>query len=489
MSDGEASSFAALYTRISLDQDGEGEGVERQEVVGRELAQRLGLTVVRTFTDNDRGASDKTRKSKVRHEYEAMLDAVRAGQVRHIIAYSNSRLTRRMRELEDLIQLHEETGVQIHTVVSGNDDLGTADGRMVARIKASVDAGESDRLSERSKASFRAKALTGEPRVTSHRPFGWMPDGKTLDPLESAVIRRGVEDLIRGVPLNVIRRQWEEEGIKTPSGGAVWHWSNVHQILTSWRAVGIRVYNKQVLYDAAGEPVKGKWEPIITMEERELAVAQINARKITRKRHGKYLLSGLLRCECGRQMWGNLTSTTGTKDRHTQYACSSPSRHVSIDAPRLEKHVLLELYAHLVNKEMKGHNTSQPKPVKEWEGSERLEAVVGKINQLMEAFNKELLSGEVVFPQITKLENERNELRKARDLFYAGTVQPKRQIKDAHDIYKFVIDLAKTNDIEQQAVIRQETETIVIRKGVRGVAARDEEVFKKRVSIVWREDQ
>lgn len=266
MNGGAIGRSCVIHTRISLDSEGEGEGVERQETACRELATRLGLTVTRTYTDNDRGASDRTRKSKVRHEYEAMLEAVRAGQVRHIIAYSNSRLTRRMRELEDLIQLHEKTGVQIHTVVSGQDDLSTADGRMVARIKASVDAGESDRLAERSKAAFRAKAMTGEPRITSHRPFGWLSDGKTLDPVESELIRQGVADLIRGVPLNHIRKRWTQDGVKTPSGSTNWHWSNTLQVLTSWRTVGIRTYNGEVLHDAAGKPVRGNWEAIVTEE-------------------------------------------------------------------------------------------------------------------------------------------------------------------------------------------------------------------------------
>jgi site-specific DNA recombinase len=40
-----------------------------------------------------------------------------------------------MLELEDLIKLHEETGVIFQTVVSGQDDLSTSDGRMVACIK------------------------------------------------------------------------------------------------------------------------------------------------------------------------------------------------------------------------------------------------------------------------------------------------------------------------------------------------------------------
>lgn len=329
----------AIYCRISRDGEGESVGVQRQEKDCRALAARLGLTVVQVYTDNDTGASDRTKKSKVRHSYAAMIDAVERGTVRHVIAYSNSRLTRRMSELEELIRLHERTGVVFHTVVSGQDDLATADGRMVARIKASVDAAEADRISERMKTALRHKAMSGEPRVTSHRPFGWMPDGKTLDPVESALIRRGVDDLIRGVPLNVIRKQWTEAGVRTPAGRTTWHWPNVKGILTSWRAAGIRTYNGDVLRDAEGNFVEGQWEAIVTMEERERALAMIQGRKITNRREGKYLLTGLTVCECGRRMWGQKTHSN---QRSTQYACSDPSRHISITADRLDVLVMTE---------------------------------------------------------------------------------------------------------------------------------------------------
>ena len=77
------------------------------------------------------------------------------------MAYSNSRLTRRFREFIDLIELAERRGVRISTVASGEDNLATADGRTNARIKASVDVGEAERISER---VTRAKKQRPPPR-------------------------------------------------------------------------------------------------------------------------------------------------------------------------------------------------------------------------------------------------------------------------------------------------------------------------------------
>ena len=74
--------------------------------------------------------------------------------------------------------------------MSGEDDLSTADRRMVARIKASVDVAEADRISEGQKAAFRQRAMKGEPKLQRQRPFGWKADGKTLEPEEAALWRR-----------------------------------------------------------------------------------------------------------------------------------------------------------------------------------------------------------------------------------------------------------------------------------------------------------
>ncbi|NMO54145.1 recombinase family protein [Actinoplanes sp. TBRC 11911] len=127
-----------IYCRISQDRESDEKGVTRQEEDCRALALAHGWEVVRVFVDNDLSAS--TRSKKKRRGYDSMIRAVNAGTVDVIVSYSNGRLTRRPLELEDLIKLHEQTNVLIHTVKSGNDDLSTADGRMVARIKAAVDA-------------------------------------------------------------------------------------------------------------------------------------------------------------------------------------------------------------------------------------------------------------------------------------------------------------------------------------------------------------
>src|SRR5215217_1566422 len=90
---------AVIYTRISQDREGKRLGVEDQRRRCRDLASRSGYRVVADYEDNDTSASTKSRKP--RPGFQAMLEDGRARRFDVVLAYSNSRLTRRLRELLD----------------------------------------------------------------------------------------------------------------------------------------------------------------------------------------------------------------------------------------------------------------------------------------------------------------------------------------------------------------------------------------------------
>src|SRR6476661_3988965 len=100
---------AVIYTRISRDKSGEGLGVDRQEQACRVLAKNRGWTVVRVFAENDTSALKK------RPRYLEMIEFVKNGGADIIVSWAVDRLTRTPREIEDLIELSEATGVLIVT--------------------------------------------------------------------------------------------------------------------------------------------------------------------------------------------------------------------------------------------------------------------------------------------------------------------------------------------------------------------------------------
>lgn len=285
---------AAIYLRISRDATDRGEGVDRQREDCLRLAERLGLAVSDDliFSDNDVSASTSSRKP--RPEYEAMLAAIREGRAQVLLAYSNSRLTRRVREYLDLIDLHRETGVLIKTCVSGDADLSTADGRNVALILASNDQAEAERTSERITRQRADRAARGLPQGGRHRLYGYTREWALV--LEEAEVLR---DLFRrraaGSSVTSLARDLDDRGLTT-SSGAKWTSGTLAKILANPLYCGLRSYRGEIIGKSA--------VPIIVDEPTWRAAQAAKSQPGTNAR--RWLLSGILRCSrCGGGMIGN----------------------------------------------------------------------------------------------------------------------------------------------------------------------------------------
>lgn len=406
---------AAIYCRISHDphagtgNDSEAVGVGRQEKDCRALAERLGLTVIEVFTDNDLGASSASR-TKIRPAYERMLAGVRAGKFKTVISYSNSRLTRRPAEWLDLITLANDKSVnlQIKTCVSGTYDLSTADGRAVALTIAVWDGAEAERTSERLKASHRHRAAQGGVWKGGNRPFGYQDDRKTINPVEGPLLVDAIKQVINGTPVLAIAKQWNRQGVRTPANGE-WNSTGTYLVLTNPRNCGWTTYKKELVRDADGEPVLGQWETLITPEIHQALLGVLAKRKKTKRRFGKYLLSGHMNCGvCSQKMWG------GANKKGSYYKCSNGC--VQIKAELADRWMKDALFLHVA--ECRGAQAAPVSLIEEWQGEDRLAEVAKLADELMAAFRKGQLSGDVVFSQVSILDAEKAKLIEERDSFY-----------------------------------------------------------------------
>jgi len=202
---------AALYARISRDATGDEAGVTRQIHDCRALAAKLGYVVAGEFIDDDISASTKSRKK--RPQYDDMMARAKSGEFGAILAYSNSRLTRRVREYMDLIDLHNTHGVALRTVVSGEHNLATADGRGAALTVAVWDQAEAERTAERTHRAKQDMAAKGVFRG-GQRPYGYERNGMTVREKEAEVIRYAAKAVREGRTLASIARELNERGDK-----------------------------------------------------------------------------------------------------------------------------------------------------------------------------------------------------------------------------------------------------------------------------------
>lgn len=303
---------AVIYARISNDSEGRELGVERQEQDCRQLAERLGLAVAAVYIENDTGASTRSRKPRPR--YAAMVDQVRAGGVGTVLAYSNSRLSRRPAEWVDLISLAETTGVAIRTVASGTTDFTTADGRAVALTIAAWDGAEAERTSERTRRAFDQRAEQGKPH--GKVAYGWSRvDGNDIvDPAQAAIIREVAARVLARESMRSIVKDLNERGIPSPRALA-WDSVMLRQIMLRERNAG-RLVHRKVVVGA------GAWQPILDDDthDRVRALLLDPARVTTRGTPNRYLLSGVATCgRCGGVMRVNRTGNTPT----LSYYCAS----------------------------------------------------------------------------------------------------------------------------------------------------------------------
>lgn len=331
-------SRAAIYCRISRDIVDERLGVQRQEEDCRARASREGFEVVDLYVDNDISAS--TGSKKPRPEFDRMMEDAREGRFSVVIAYSNSRLTRRPMELESLIQHHDRYGTRFLTIVSGDDNLATADGRMTARIKASVDAAEAERIAERLKRAKRQAAEQGK-WLGTPRPYGFESDGVTVRESEAEVIRYGTKAVLAGRTLAGVARDLNEQG-STTSRGKPWSYNRLRDVLVRPRNAGL-VSRGPVGREGMEIVGPAAWPAIVDPDQFHAlyAVLMDPSRRKQNGNEGRWLGSGLYRCGlCGEAMRPAPYGGTAKRpeSRKYLYRCTA-SAHLTISARQTDEYV------------------------------------------------------------------------------------------------------------------------------------------------------
>jgi len=324
---------AGIYVRISKDREDQQAGVSRQEDDCRALAERNGWDVVDVYSDNDISAYS----GKPRPSWKKLLEDIEAGEINAVLAYSSSRLYRHHRDLLPLLDLAQKKGIEISTVVSGDIDFSTADGRMIAKIKADVDQAEAERTSERTKRAKQEARANGKWLGGGRRPYGYdiidepnQPRRFAINKDEAKVIRELARRITSGETLHRVTLDLNQRGVLTSGGNR-------------WRPVHVKRLLNRDLPPAF---------PPILKEDEQLVVVGRLTNTTTKKGRGpgarKYILSGLTFCaSCGVRMTGTggISGTSHGGRFFESYRCDFQDGGCgkSIGARRLEAFIRQEL--------------------------------------------------------------------------------------------------------------------------------------------------
>ncbi|MEU3600608.1 recombinase family protein [Streptomyces sp. NPDC006798] len=410
-----------IYSRISRDDEGDQLGVARQREDCERLADLRSWHAVKVYEDNDVSAF---KRKVVRKEFELMLKDLRAGLIDGVIAYDLDRLARQPRDLERLIEIFDDRPRLEFATVTNEVNLGTPDGRTMARVMVAFANKSSHDMARRIKRKHLALAQEGK-SSGGPAPYGWRKDdSKRVDPSAAKAIRDAQRDILTGVYIGTIRRWWQEKGLGNPRAGTTrMAHHHVEHILTNPRLVGYRTYHGEILYREDGQPVMGEWEPINTVEEWEAvcqAIAERKQKRPDRPLGRKYLLSGIARCGlCKNKIRGQVNRkwTEGSKASKYSYQCSVVNGGCGKVA-RVGQPVD-KLIARLVLKEQREKAATARSPAEEnWPKEQELAGVIADIRQLMEAEKAKQITVSTLLQLLPDKERLRDELKLERSRFH-----------------------------------------------------------------------
>lgn len=285
--------LAFIYARRSSDRQNE-ESTAQQIAVCKEMAERMGFTVIRTFADE--AVSGKTDR---RPEFQKMVRAVEAGKCHVVIAYKSNRIARNMLQALTYENRFEQAGVRI---IYAKEEFGdNAAGRFALRNMMNLNQFYSENMSEDIKRSLYTYAQ--ECKVLNGLlPLGYCkgPDGKyAIEPEGAKIVREIFFLYTSGVKSSEIVRIMNGRGIKT-SRGKKFTVGTIERMVKNERYIGV--------YKYADIRIEGGVPAIIDKETFEAAARRLQEahRAPASSWHDTdYLLTGKLFCgHCGSPMRG-----------------------------------------------------------------------------------------------------------------------------------------------------------------------------------------
>lgn len=301
---------AAVYLRISEDRTGDELGVTRQREDCLKLAEARGYQVIEVCTDND--VSGLTTKK--RPGFERVMSLVADGTVQIVVAWNFERVLKTRADQLRFIELGQKQSIVLAVARGADLDMSTPGGRLLADILASIARNETEVKSDRQVRANRQRAEAGLPHFVS-RPYGYTTKGEVVLE-EAAVLNQMAEHFLSGWSTTELTQWLNREGIPSTTGTA-WSRRVVKDHLLSKRNAGIRVYK--------GTQFPGTWTPIFDQGTHERIVAEWKRRHGDSKRaksdNRRYLLTGLLYCECGAKMMGGAHYDRKGLEVRDKYRC------------------------------------------------------------------------------------------------------------------------------------------------------------------------
>ncbi|MFE4657295.1 recombinase family protein [Streptomyces hydrogenans] len=342
--------LAFLYGRNSVDPKKKGRSVRDQLTSGRDMCDKYNWPILEEFKDTGLSASRYARKKRA--DFDDMLERIRAGEPRIVVAFEASRY---YRDLEVYVRLRsacEEAGVLLCYNGMVYDLTKPADRKATAMDAVSAE-DELEGIRTRNLNTAQKQADRGGPHGPAPYGFRRTYDPETGDLIdqtphktESKRVKKLFEDRVAGKAKRAMAAELNEAGERTRLG-KLWTARAVSMVLRNRAYIGIRVHR--------GVEHPATWDGFIdkSLFDDVQALEDADQRTPTASTAVKHTYSGLPICSVheGAAQPDKATvhwTTTGRRNRMV-YRCKSLD--LSVDAARFEAYVEEGLLAWLSSPE------------------------------------------------------------------------------------------------------------------------------------------
>jgi site-specific DNA recombinase len=240
--------MAAIYARVSSEQQREAHTIGSQTAALIEWAKSLDLEVPTAWIFEDNGYSGATLE---RPGLERVRDLAAEGQIQAVLVYAPDRLSRKYAYQILLIEELARQGVE--TRFLNAPQSATAEDQLLVQFQGMIAEYERAQILERSRRGKRHRARAGEISVLSGAPYGYRyirksdeaPAAYAVIEAEARVVRHVyARYTVAGLSIGALTRELNDQAVATRKPNARWERSMVWAMLRNPAYRGTACFGK-----------------------------------------------------------------------------------------------------------------------------------------------------------------------------------------------------------------------------------------------------
>ena len=505
---------AAIYTRVSSEQQKEEQTIESQVTALQEYARDNGYVVCDQWVFRDEGYSGA---SLVRPGLEQVRDLAAEGQIEVVLVYGPDRLSRRYAYQVLLLEELARNGVEV--VFLRSPQATTPEEELLLQFQGMIAEYERAQITERTRRGKRHRAKAGSVNVLCGAPYGYRYVKKTdttgayYEVIDSeAEVVREVYRLYteEGLSIGKVVRQLNAGGVPTRKGRSPWERTTVWAMLRNPAYKGSACFGKTEKVprtkvtrplrkqggfskrcSASRERPREEWIEIpvsALISEETFALAQErlqrNKQMSARRTKEPTLLQGMLVCQrCGYAYYR--TSTRTSKRKIYYYRClgsdrwrypngavcdSQPIRQDYLDAVVWEHVVQLlknrELIRGEIDRRLRDIANGSPTTRRREVVEKAQQRVRNSINKILDAYQEGLIKMDELRGRLPELRKKQQALESEECALQMQAVDEQMVFRLAENLERFLNRLRYSsqslNVPEKQKILRLVAKEILV---------------------------